>query len=239
MPDLRFYLDEPLDVEKKVEITDQEMHHMVHVMRVKENDTVELINGCGFLAKAQVQKIGKKSVELCITDLKHEPESSHHFILAQAIPRPSNLELILEKATELGVTDIWLFPSEKSEIKHLQERQIQRLELILVSAIKQSGRLYLPRLIVKEELADCFEPGAIGFFGDTHPLAPSIRQFLSCDKLHSNIIWMVGPEKGFSENERRVMTEKLELKGVRLHHNILRAETAAIAGLSILSINYL
>lgn len=235
MPDNRFFALDTFTSGKRVQITDQEMHHMLHVMRIKEKESIELVNGKGDLAFATVEKIDKRSVTASIDDVRKEPQAPCRLILAQGMPRLARLEYIVEKATELGVTDLWLFPAEKSEIKTLTDKQVERLTLILSSALKQCGRLYLPLITLMPPLAKWQKAPIKGFFGDVHDSALPLLRFLSPEISQEDLMWIVGPEKGFSEEENKIMKDKLSFQGACLCKNILRTDTAAIAGLSVLT----
>ena len=234
MPDNRFFVAENLKKDGSCLITEQELHHMQYVMRVEIGETVELVNGAGQLAKASVERFTKKGAELSIQSIIEEPVTSSSLILAQALPRLPRLEYILEKATELGVTDFWLFPAEHSERKELSPSQLQRLQQILISSIKQCGRLYLPRITLKPSLFS-WKSGTIpAFYGDTNQGAKPLVQSLQQTPVDS-CIFFVGPEKGFTSKEEDFLSGPFGATGVSLHKNILRVDTAAITGVSILS----
>jgi 16S rRNA (uracil1498-N3)-methyltransferase len=234
MPDDRFFLSERLTEGRSSLITEQELHHLQYVMRVEIGETVELVNGKGQLAKATVEKFTKKGAELLVQSVIEEPETASFLILAQALPRLPRLEYIIEKATELGVTDFWLFPAEHSERKELSPSQLQRLQQILISSIKQCGRLYLPRITLKPSLFS-WKSGSIStFYGDTKEGAPMLAHALQERSIDSSI-FVVGPEKGFTCKEEDFLSGPLGATGVSLHKNILRVDTAAITSMSILS----
>ena len=101
-----------------------------------------------------------------------------------------------------------------------------------ISALKQSGRLYLPAIEILPRLEALFSHRARYLFGDTRPAPP-----LSPTKSEEPILFITGPEKGFSKREQSLLDQKAA--GVRINPNILRAETAPLAALSILSFNLL
>ena len=131
MPDNRFYLAQNLETGSICLIKEMELHHLQHVMRVKEKETIELINGKGLLATGIVQKLERHQASVLIETVISETVKGPTLILAQAMPRIARLEYIVEKATELGVTEIWLFPSTHSEKKEYSPSNIQRLNQIL------------------------------------------------------------------------------------------------------------
>jgi 16S rRNA (uracil1498-N3)-methyltransferase len=234
MPDNYYYHKDLFSNGNILELQQQEMHHLVHVMRCKKMQHVQLINGQGQLALACVANIGRHSVELQILDVKTQAPHKKSTILIQALTRPQKLELIIEKTVELGIDEIILFSGDRSEIKTLSPSQWHRLEAVIISAMKQSGRLHSPVYSMIEGLSKLPPLHVMYFFGDVNPLSPCLLSSLSYVDKDSVAAWICGPEKGFSENEYATLT-KLAAKGCSLSPHILRAETAAIAGASIIT----
>jgi len=222
MPHDRFYIDAPL--EKECTLEGDEFEHLSRVMRKKEGDEIELINGRNQLAHARIESLKKRSAHLAILNCREEKPLLPPLVLVQAFPKLTNLELILQKGTELGVSTFWIFKSTLSEKKDLSENQKKRLDHIVISAMKQCGRLDRPAL--KWGFPDPLS-GHI-YVGTLRKGAPPLSQIA---KHPATLI--IGPEKGLTEEE----TKKYESvgQGVSLGPYILRAETAAIAGLAILA----
>lgn len=224
MPDNRFFVDALLEEDKIVVIQEQELHHLAHVMRIKPGETVEIVNGKNQLAQAQLLSLHKTKAELTIKKVETRKKPKKEIILAQALPRLNRLDFIIEKGTELNATAFWLFPGAESERKSLSQQQENRLIQISISSMKQCGRLDLPPLLFKPALSQWTKPPGHLFFGDPEsslpytPLAP--------------LIFFIGPEKGFSSTEVALL-QKWGAKGVRLHSNVLRVDTAAIAALAL------
>lgn len=221
MPADRFFIDAPLTTPLILE--GPELHHL-HVMRIRPGETIEVVNGRGELVQAVVESIDKQTAELKITSHSKQPTPQHNLILAQALPRLTSLEWIVEKGTELGVTQFWLFPGERSEKISLSPTQLQRLETIILNSLKQCGRLYLPQLLLKPSLDKWEKPHGTLFFGDVGK-APKLQGPFS------DTVFFIGPEKGFAPKEIERL-HQFNAKGISLHENILRTETAAITALS-------
>lgn len=117
MPHNRFFIDAPLNKGDTVLLLDDEAHHLMRVMRTPAGAVVELVNGRCVLASARVVKMDKKSVWLLVEEQHTTPYPSTPIILCQALPRFNRLEFIVEKGTELGMTELWLFPGDLSEKK--------------------------------------------------------------------------------------------------------------------------
>jgi 16S rRNA (uracil1498-N3)-methyltransferase len=233
MPSERYYVECELLKDNEIELEGLEFHHLTNVMRSKVGESVEIINGNGFLATGSILRIEKKKAVLGITTLFKAPKPSHEVILAQAIPRLNRLDFIIEKGTELGMTELWLYPGERSERKELSESQMSRVKSITVAAIKQCGRLYLPEIILKPSLSKWPAPPQTIYYGDVSPAAPLLSD-VSAQNSEPHIIFCTGPESGFSENEEKILTS-LGAIGVKLHSNILRTDTASLTALTLLT----
>jgi 16S rRNA (uracil1498-N3)-methyltransferase len=196
-------------------------------MRVRVGETVELVNGKGALATAKVHSLEKKRAGLTIQESTSQFPSLPQILLGIPYLRPSKLEWILEKGTELGADSFLLYPAESSEKRDLSESQLERLQNLLVSAMKQSGRLFLPHLELLSSFSELLQREAKILFGDTRKGAAPF------DEVPFPVLFITGPESGFSEEEQTLLEQKGT--GVQLNLNILRAETAPIAAISLLA----
>ncbi|WP_075883788.1 RsmE family RNA methyltransferase [Candidatus Protochlamydia sp. W-9] len=231
MPAERFFTSEEISLHQHVVLKDNEFHHLTHVMRAKKGERVELVNGKSILAQATVLDIHKGQAVLLIDQIKTERMDSSRLILAQAYVKPDRLAFILEKGTELGVDEFWLFPGQLSFQKEIYPHQQERAQSLIIAAMKQCGRLTLPKILFKPALNQWDSIFSQAFFGDLDPHAP----FLAAANEVSSypIIFFTGPESGWSDAERQQL-KKMGVQGVRLHTNILRTDTASIAALSII-----
>jgi len=232
MPAERYFLTADFHNGQSAILEGTEFHHLVNVMRSQAGESVELVNGRGSLAKATIERLEKKKAHLVIDNVFVQEPQKDVVILAQAIPRINRLDFILEKGTELGMTHVWLFPGDRSERKNFTESQLERLPNICISAMKQCGRLYVPEISLKPVLSKWTKPEHSLYFGDVHPEAPLLENVMKGPR--RGIIFCVGPESGFSDQEENVL-RSLGGTGVKLHHNILRTDTAAVAALAIIT----
>jgi 16S rRNA (uracil1498-N3)-methyltransferase len=224
MPIERFYVDADLATGTTVAISGPELHHLSHVVRLRPPEEAELVNGRGALATAKLLRIDTKKAELQILRATHTPPPSPFVTLVVGMPRFPKLEWIIEKGTELGADAFFLFPSDCSENK------IERLRNLTIAALKQSGRLFLPPIHFYPNLKSCLQDGYTLYFGDTRPTAPLLMQ----TELKMPILFATGPEEGFTKEEIAILEAKRAI-GVKLHKNILRAETAPLAALAVLA----
>ena len=240
MPSERYFIDTDFAPQQELSLVGSEFHHLAHVMRTRKGDIVALINGRGGLAKGRVIGIGKDKGVIQIEEVEEENRPSCRLVLAQALSKQHRMEFILEKGTELGVDSFWLFPGDHSQKKECYPSQIERATHIIISAAKQCGRLYLPTIILKPPLKEWSDlHQGCSFFGDLDPAAPLFEtawknQVEGSSSINYPIIFITGPEGGLSNEEESFLKEQ-HATGVKLHSNILRAETASIMSLSLLS----
>ncbi|MBS4169217.1 RsmE family RNA methyltransferase [Parachlamydia sp. AcF125] len=235
MPAQRYYIPQPFKQGMQLSMEGQEFHHLAHVMRTQVGQTVEIVNGTGWFGHALLERLEKKRAVFVVQEAIQYGKPSFEVILAQAIPKINRLDFIIEKGTELGMTQFWLFPSQRGERKQLTEHQIDRMQALTIAALKQCGSFYLPSLHLKPSL-DKWEKKLPfpALFGDIHPDAPSGIEKLREERFQKGIIFFIGPESGFSEEEEK-MLQALNVEGVKLHPHVLRTDTAAIAALCAIS----
>jgi len=230
----RYYINSDLKVDDLIPIEDQEFHHLIHVIRTKQGEMIEIINGQGILAAAALLQIGKKQAIIQVQSILKHSQRESKIILAQAIPRINRLDFILEKGTELGMTDLWLFPGRFSERKSLTDHQLDRLRGLSIAAIKQCDRLWLPTITVLPSIHDWKSFEYHAYFGDLSDAAPLFSHTLNLQTIKQGIIFVIGPESGFEKSEEDVL-KSLGAQGVKLHQNVLRTDTASIVALSLIT----
>lgn len=232
MPVDRFFSEKRLQTGSDVVLSSQEHHHLVHVMRGRVGDVVEVVDGLGNLATGVVAKITKKEVLLDIQTVTSAKKPERDIILAQGLPRAAHLDFIVEKGTELGMTHLWLFPGGRSDKKDIPETILERARALSRAAMKQCGRLFLPEIVAMPQVRRWQTVPGKGFFGDLRPEAVPLAKVLPREE--ESCLIAIGPEGGFSDEEVAAM-EALGLQGVKLHENVLRTETAAIVALAVVT----
>lgn len=232
MPKERFFLESPLKEGELILLRDDEFHHL-NVMRPKIKQQIEIVNGNGELGFATLETLEKKQASLFVEKVINEPLDKFKVILAQSFCRPNRLDFILEKSTELGVTDIWLFPGVYSEAKDLNDHKIARMRAITISAMKQCGRLYLPKITSKPALEHFEKSPYPAFFGDVDENAENFLDIWKKESQDEGVLFFIGTESGFSDAETKRLLS-LGAKGVKINKNILRTDTAAITALSLI-----
>ncbi len=215
------------DDRSEVEVNDQEAIHISKVLRNSVGDQVYVVDGVGNRSKCKITDISKKSVQLKVLETSSEKEPATKKVIAfGAIKKRDRLEFAIEKAVELDAWEICVFDADHSERSRLNE---ERLYTQIVSAFKQSGRFYLPELVIKRSLDEVLEQYKehsilMAYLGEEESAIPS-------DLKDSGNLLLVGPEGGFSKREADLAKRK-GAQFISLGKNRLRAETAVVAFLS-------
>ncbi len=218
-----------------VQLDPSESHHLAHVLRIKTGETVELFDGRGYLASARVSSIHKGKVSLIVSEIHSFSPPAWNIILAVSMAKANRFDFLVEKCTELGVDHIIAVVYERT-VKMGKESTLARCEKIAVSAAKQSGRVFLPRLSGPWPLSNAIEyirieyPQAAWIYGEPFcgPTAP--KGFNRAQDLPSgkDMVCLIGPEGGFTGEERQ-MLQAAGAYSVQINPNVLRIETAAAA----------
>lgn len=219
----RFYFDGPLAAGSVVTLSDEERHH-ARVLRVREGEDVEVFDGRGAVYAAIFDSAD--AIRLGSEIPSRESRVAIH--LAMAVIQIEKFELVLQKATELGVASIIPLITERCEIRPERYRgKSERWEKIIFEATKQSGRSRVPALEVTVPFEQLIKrPGSkILFDADENATSGAVE---------SPMTVLIGPEGGWSENEL-VAAREAGCEFRRLGPRRLRAETAAIVGVAILT----
>jgi 16S rRNA (uracil1498-N3)-methyltransferase len=211
----------------------EELHHAVRVVRIREGEEVELFDGRGAIVTARVESLGREQVTLRVTGQVAETrESPLALTLAMAIINLDRFELVLQKATELGVRAIVPVVSDRVEIRAERYRGKQeRWEKILFEAVKQCGRALIPTLEEPSDLRDVIARDGVKVVFDADVVPSPAPERIEGATL------FIGPEGGWSEEELAVARQHGAIFR-RMGPRRLRAETAAIAACTIFAARY-
>lgn len=212
-----------------IDISGEEFHHAVHVVRLRQGEEIELFDGVGHAAQGRVTKIGQDALHVEIEREIDSRESPLRIHLAAAIIQPDKFELVLQKATELGVASIVPILTDRIEVRAERYRgKAQRWEKIVFEAVKQSGRAIVPPVSEPIAFEAAVKHAGIKFVfdADEKPDPPPSSA--------GELTLFVGPEGGWSEREIAA-ARAAGCVFQRLGPRRLRAETAAVCAVSIVA----
>ncbi|HWW19687.1 MAG TPA: 16S rRNA (uracil(1498)-N(3))-methyltransferase [Steroidobacteraceae bacterium] len=236
MRQTRCYVAGPLHAGDTLSLPEGASTHLGRVLRARVNDAVTLFNGQGGEYEAQILTIDRHSVRVRIgAHVAVERESPLRLTLLQSIARGEKMDLIVQKATELGVSAIVALQAERSVVRLGDEAHRKRAEhwrAIAVSACEQCGRNRIPTI---EVVADLPAALARAPSGDTRVLLePGAQQALAEQAPRSSAMTLlIGPEGGFAPDELALAREQ-QFIPCRLGPRVLRAETAPLAALAVI-----
>lgn len=208
-----------------VKINDEEQQHIVKVLRMREGEEIFVTDGKGNLVKGNLAFEGKK-VSLDVVEIRNNlPNFSPKLHIAIAPTKNiDRIEFFVEKATELGISEITLLQTEKTERKNLN---IDKIRKQAISASKQSLRFHFPKIIDLVKFSDFIENLDAKTTFVAHCNENLERQYLTEIPKLENITFLIGPEGDFSDREIQILAEK-GIKAVSLGSQRLRTETAGI-----------
>lgn len=229
----RFYLPENLSVGQTVALPDNIVRHL-NVLRVRPNENITLFDGKGKAHAARLTVLEKRRAE---AEILHEDttdnESPLNITLIQSISSGDRMDFTLQKSVELGVTAIQPVISERCIVRLDGERAAKRLarwQEIVISACEQSGRNTVPPVLPIIGYREALDKMP----SESTRLIMSINRARKLGDIRQPsgaIVFMVGPEGGWTEQEEQQAFEA-GFQAVTLSKRILRTETAALAALA-------
>lgn len=230
---IRLYVPNDLSPGAALELDEGRSRYLVSVMRRVVGDAVALFNGRDGEWRAEVAAIGKRAVSLNVTQRLRAQTFGPDLDLAIALVKRARLEIIVEKAAELGVRRIRPVITDHTNADHTR---VDRLQTIAVEASEQTGRLDAPEVMEPVRLAAMLAGWAAGrrlLFCDEAGGIPPALDALSEAGRGTPWTVLIGPEGGFSEAERTALRALPYATAVSLGPRILRADTAAISALTL------
>ncbi len=220
----RLFVEQELGAGKDVILSSTHAHYLKNVLRQSEGMKLRLFNGKNGEWLADIRALGKKEgMAAPVEQLRPQPPAPHKKALYFCPIKKHRMDFLIEKAVELGATDLHPIVSDRTEIRKINK---ERLQAQIIEAAEQCERLTLPKLYPltplseviqkREPLYACLERLA----ADTPPLN---RMELSPDRA-----FLIGPVGGFTPEETEMLSNATHITPVSLGDHILRAETAAI-----------
>ena len=223
-------------INEKIVFNEQDIFHIQKVMRNKVGDEIEIVyDGKAFLVA--IDSFNPLNVHV-VNPILNDSELPFNLVLFLPLTKSDKIELVIQKATEIGATKIYLYRANRSVVKLDNDafnKKLDRFNKIAKEASEQCHRLVIPEISgilnvkdIKDHLSNlnlvAYELDA----GNTSSFYDEL------DKINGSVSFIVGPEGGFEEYEIKAL-EDMSFKRVSLGKRILRMETAAIYGLSVIA----
>lgn len=241
----RVFVDQPLTTGARLRLPEHAAAHLVRVLRLREGEACVLFNGDGCDYAARLASVDKRGAEVEVLDSSMvDNESPLRIVLLQGIARGEKMDLILQKATELGVAAIAPVFADRTEVRLEGERLDKRMahwRSVVISACEQSGRARIPDMQPARPLRE-----AASLLGDgAHRLTldPEGAHRFTTLALPRDaeaviaVVLAVGPEGGWSDKDRLILADA-GFQGLRLGPRVLRTETAGLAAIAALQAGF-
>ncbi|MGD2136723.1 MAG: 16S rRNA (uracil(1498)-N(3))-methyltransferase [Gammaproteobacteria bacterium] len=230
----RIYIRQSLVSGKTLVETGQAMHHIKHVLRMRSGAALQVFDGSGREHRAILKAVGRSDIRIEIGDqLRSLAEPRLQLTLAQGIARHDRMDIILQKAVELGVSRIqplWLQRSRARLGDERLQKRCRHWHGIVASACEQCGRATLPELPAPLDYTSWIAARPTPVTGLM--LQPGSAHTLpDCGPPAGPVILLVGPEGGLNKEEQS-LAHQAGFRGITLGQRTLRTETAAIAALA-------
>ena len=224
-----------IDNQYFVHLSKEDEHHVCHVMRMKKGDEIEVVDNA-HLFLCRIDSFNPLTISV-IHEIANDVEIKEDITLLFALTKGDKIDLVLQKATELGVKKVALIESERTVVNYEGkdiDKKLERFKKIMKEASEQSHRLIVPKLLgiynLKNLPANLLSDlNYVAYEKDANHIDEA---FQGLEKGKSISI-LIGPEGGFSEQEINHLTNQGFIR-TSLGKRILRAETAAIYALSVI-----
>ena len=225
MSDLRRFFVEKIT--EPLVLDGEEFKHAVSVLRIRQGERVILCDNTGYEYVCEVTAVNKKDIALSLIEKRFgDKEPKNKVALVCGYLKGDKTELVVQKAVELGISEIAVFTSQYSSA-YINENKLLRLNKVSQEASKQSGRSVYPKVVYLDSFAKAIEY-AKNYENRLFALEFADKNQVNFSTLKGSTAIIVGSEGGFSKEES-LLCQKENFSTVYLGKRILRAETACIA----------
>ncbi|HEX7036869.1 MAG TPA: 16S rRNA (uracil(1498)-N(3))-methyltransferase, partial [Pseudomonadales bacterium] len=227
----RLYVPPSLESGQTLKLTGDRAHYLTRVLRLRRGEAVECFDGSGRAWRATLVDASVRHALLAVQEtVADEPAPAPRLHLVQGLLKGASMDVVVQKATELGATDLHPVLAERSNVPQdpaRRERKLEHWQRVIESAAEQSRTLHLPALYPVERLTDWLAAPPPARLVMLHPGAPALPVGLP----REDLAVLIGPEGGWSDAERAAA---LDAGAVcyGLGRRILRGETAPLAVLA-------
>ena len=212
-------------------LSKEHTHYVTNVMRLKRGSNVNFFNSEGEW-ESEIVFLDKDRVEVKFLKKVKESQKKNKIELAVCLVKKNPMEMILQKATELGVSKIIPLISERTEVKELNQ---DRAKKIAIEATEQSNQMFPPDILEVTKLKDFLEnldKNTKLLFADVNS-----KNSLKIEDLrnYKSLCILIGPEGDFSPSERQSILSFSQVAPFTMSKNILRSDTAVISAISLVN----
>ncbi len=232
---IRLYFFDKIQSDLVAHLKKEQSHYLKDVMRLKSGDTFSVFNSQGEW-NASVKNYEKQGAKIKILEKFRDKKDEQNIWLAFTPIKQNPLNFMIQKGTELGIQKFIPILSERTTVKNIN---IERIKKIIIESAEQSNRISIPEIMKLDNLKNFiynFPQNGCLIFCDINCEKSDLQNILSKEIL-GPICILVGPEGDFSENERKLIVDLKQSQSISLAKNILRAETAAIAAVTLVNYN--
>lgn len=224
-------------------LTGDEAKHASQVLRLRAGDRVTVFDGRGRSAPAEIAGVAKSEIRLELGAPVQRPPFAPEIVLAQAVPKGKTMDLVVQKAVELGVTAIQPLITRHTVVQVDGDdapRKSAKWQRVALEACKQCGQDLLPEVLPVRDFADWLPEAEAGLkvVASLFPGARPLREILRGAGEARRVILLVGPEGDFSAAEGAAAIEA-GFQPASLGSIVLRAETAAFFGISAIRYEFM
>ena len=238
----RFFADPARIGEKQISITGSDVNHIKNVLRMRQGEEILISDGGKKEYTCYIEELWEEEI---VAHIMYVQEAGYELpsklYLFQGLPKGDKMELIIQKAVELGVHQIIPVASKRAVVKldkKKEEKKLVRWQAIAESAAKQSKRMYVPKIKGVMSFQEAVQYGqTLDVVLLPYELAKDMahtRQILGQIRCGQSVGIFIGPEGGFEEEEVNLAVSGAKAQVITLGKRILRTETAGLAVLSVL-----
>ena len=236
-----FYVEPDAVSENTARITGGDVNHIKNVLRMHTGEEIMILDGNGMEYRCEIEAISDEILARILEAKKTEAELSVRLLLFQGLPKKDKMELIIQKAVELGVSEIIPVLTKRTvvklEDKKKEQKKLERWQAIAEAAAKQSGRGIIPKVCEAVKFTEAVKQAeALDEVLIPYELAEGMDEARERIRgLHGKktIGIFIGPEGGFEEDEI-ALAVKSGIHPITLGKRILRTETAGLCILSVI-----
>ena len=229
----RLYIDTDLSAGADIALDKAQAHYLGTVLRKSVGDSLRIFNGRGGEWRAEITVMDKKRAALTITKLLRAHHTCPDIWLCFAPVRKHRNAFIFEKGTELGVSRFQPVITARTQFPKMK---LEKEKAQIIEAAEQTERLDIPKVnaaVTLSALISGWDEKRLLIFADEAGDAPRAAELIAGLENNTPCAIVIGPEGGFTPDEREILREKAYVRPVSLGPRILRADTAALSLLTL------